>query len=916
MAAKNSKFNIVIAGAPMAGKRTLANALLGRKVLPANQFSLPVTEVVYGTVAGAKLTFDNPLRGNIDNKHVAPIIYQHLKKNGFKNVPPLRVDRTDFLKPSVSYTGEIPPAGNSCVKRLTVCDPSEFLKEYTVTVLPSIGLSYDDGLIRKSLSNADLVIFVINAVTAFSSLEHDYIEDYLSDAPAPIFFAVNQMDRLGRDTRDFKSYIKKKLEPYTDDDERCVCFISAQKGMTGRDTNNASLVRDSGIDRLLKQISEFLQNSIEDAVQDARRKTETIDGSIANSKTFRHTKTADQLTNIDDYITFAEELIERYTWKEDIRQSLTQRLDRIKQKQKDLFLNLSVIGEFNTGKSTFINALMREDLLRSSYIELGSVGTTVAATILEYSPERFLKVRNKSGKAQTFFYNTINAQKDALKQYAANPAYAKNVDSLTAGIPSSSLKNNLRIIDTPGTGNTELWHSETTIHTIDELSDASIILIDPTKPLPKSQIDFIHDYLQGVLYQCIFVITKIDELRPAECSRTVEYVRQKLSYEFDLDDPVVITYASLDVLETAIAGGVHPNPRKTELVEKSFKSETALYQYIERKKASAQANKLMILLEEMYVKIGSNMDEISSNYQKEHDQIVKSQKTDLRSFTDRQIRICTREFEDAVQNIRTGIESAVSNACSDAKASIFRSLDECKTEAGISNYTQNTFKTLCEQHGTGVLKNSSQMFSRFDGEAEKQITLFKNAFEKEYRRLGLVPMTHIPVSKGITVNVANTVDVSIQSAITYVQDAVKSTNRRMGGGAAAGAAIGTAILPGVGTIIGGIIGLFGGAMASKSDDEIRRQAKAELTNPLNTYFEKIEYQNSNNIDKYIRQLKQNITNEIDRHYGHYCDFVKQMIKEDERKKISIERKIKDIKDDMVQITQIGKKLNMSREKLR
>ena len=52
-------------------------------------------------------------------------------------------------------------------------------------------------------------------------------------------------------------------------------------------------------------------------------------------------------------------------------------------RQMDDFFLLVVVGEFNSGKSTFINALLSEDLL-----EEGVTPTTTKVTILRYSDKR------------------------------------------------------------------------------------------------------------------------------------------------------------------------------------------------------------------------------------------------------------------------------------------------------------------------------------------------------------------------------------------------------------------------------------------------------------------------------------------------------------------------------------------------
>ena len=94
-------------------------------------------------------------------------------------------------------------------------------------------------------------------------------------------------------------------------------------------------------------------------------------------------------------------------------------------------------------------------------------------------------------------------------------------------------------------------------------------------------------------------MTKVDVLRPAEVSKVIEYIKQKISYEFDIDEPFVITYASLNVLDAAL--GEEPANKKIKgLIDTSYSNESLMYQYILRHKQTAQSNKLSLLLDDIY----------------------------------------------------------------------------------------------------------------------------------------------------------------------------------------------------------------------------------------------------------------------------------------------------------------------------
>ena len=64
-------------------------------------------------------------------------------------------------------------------------------------------------------------------------------------------------------------------------------------------------------------------------------------------------------------------------------------------------INLTVLGEFNRGKSTFVNSLIGEDVL-----PVGVTPTTASINILKYSEEKTLKVLYKDDTEELKDFDT------------------------------------------------------------------------------------------------------------------------------------------------------------------------------------------------------------------------------------------------------------------------------------------------------------------------------------------------------------------------------------------------------------------------------------------------------------------------------------------------------------------------------
>jgi len=150
--------------------------------------------------------------------------------------------------------------------------------------------------------------------------------------------------------------------------------------------------------------------------------------------------------------------------------------------QLDDFFLLVVVGEFNAGKSAFINALIGENLL-----EEGVTPTTTKVNILRYGKE--------TGKK----------------------ALSENVESLT--LDSDYLKE-ISIVDTPGTNAIVREHEEITSLFIPR-SDLILFVTSADRPYTESERLFLKQ-IQSWGKKVVLVINKIDILQTPESLEEIQ----------------------------------------------------------------------------------------------------------------------------------------------------------------------------------------------------------------------------------------------------------------------------------------------------------------------------------------------------------------------------------------------------------
>lgn len=273
-----------------------------------------------------------------------------------------------------------------------------------------------------------------------------------------------------------------------------------------------------------------------------------------------------RLSRVDEHLAFVEGISEKYMGRiptdvtsagGDVRQitlirkqklswnEIHQQISFIRKKKNDKKLNISVIGEFSTGKSTFINALLRKELLASSALQ----GTTVASTVIDYSEGYEIELEYLDGRpGEELRYSCFQELRKGLERFTTDSSVARLLKSVNVFLPADILKNDFRIIDTPGTNVTEAWHEDVTVRALKEKSDLSIILTSAEKPVPNTMLGFVKKHLESILPQCVFVVTKLDLIRPRERNRQLAYIKMKLEEELEIRDAVALPYISPMVL--------------------------------------------------------------------------------------------------------------------------------------------------------------------------------------------------------------------------------------------------------------------------------------------------------------------------------------------------------------------------------
>ena len=493
-----------------------------------------------------------------------------------------------------------------------------------------------------------------------------------------------------------------------------------------------------------------------------------------------------EMADIQSHITYATTVLNRYNWDDSIKRSLKKQLDAIVAKQNDKVLNISVIGEFSTGKSSFINALVGHELLAVNVLQ----GTTVAITIIEYGASYSLSLVDKNGNSTTTEYKNINYLSSALQHYTTDPSYADSISHVRVTLPSDILKNGFRIIDTPGTNSLEQWHEEITRRAINDISDMSIILVDASRPMPETLVGFVESTLGNNVKDCLFVANKIDIIRSRERNGMLQFIQKKINLEFDIEGAEILPFASVALTNLFSKDIVTIDDDSKQL---TFDSLQSIFSFTAQKRIKTQAKKLLLLIDNMYANLNANITHVAQQYQKELRTLEQSKQMDFRPFIAQQIALRQKRFITSAQEKIRVTDMETDNLVNAAIANINSKIDSHTTSTldGLSKYIKEGELTSdIKVEGAQIANKTEKKFNQIKPIFNRQLTEFQSDFEKEFTRLKVLPIKFNVTPREVNVT-HNANSANIGPVASLISDELSKENWAFGGGGAAGAAIGT-----------------------------------------------------------------------------------------------------------------------------
>ncbi|MGI6285576.1 dynamin family protein [Neomoorella humiferrea] len=188
-------------------------------------------------------------------------------------------------------------------------------------------------------------------------------------------------------------------------------------------------------------------------------------------------------------------------------------------------LHLAVLGQFKRGKSTFINALLGEEVLPTAILPL-----TAVPTFLLWGPEIRVRVVFQEGnQSEEFTLRDPRTLAAFLAQFVTeegNPKNNKKVSHVEVFYPSPLLRQGVVLIDTPGIGSTFRHNTEVTLNFLPQC-DAAMFLISADPPITEVEVEFLKSIRSKVTH-LFFILNKVDYLNKDDITSLLTFIKNVL----------------------------------------------------------------------------------------------------------------------------------------------------------------------------------------------------------------------------------------------------------------------------------------------------------------------------------------------------------------------------------------------------
>ncbi|MHA1739737.1 MAG: dynamin family protein [Candidatus Heimdallarchaeota archaeon] len=635
--------------------------------------------------------------------------------------------------------------------------------------------------------------------------------------------------------------------------------------------------------------------------------------------------------DVDDHIDFLSNILHRPNIQDETKAEFESEFAKIRLRRTDPNLYLAVVGEFSSGKSTFINALLRDDLLKTQPLV-----TTGVATYIRYKDSLDISVDFKKQKKNLLYSKDKNQLWSKIETLApklyvinqdvrqflylatSNEDVTQEIVKVTIFHPANFLSNNIVIIDTPGSNVENESHHEITKKVISQ-SDAAVIVIPSDRPVSSSLVNFLSGPLRPFLHRCLFIVTKMDMIRkPNEQERLLNIIQTRLADFLEIEKPIVYASAPQIVIDVLEGEEVVP-PKKLKWQGEFEEMEIAFWEHLQRQRVVSVTEHVLRLLNQVYKKL-----DIHLNYQitmfGEHQQEIEQETIrDLPSFTLEQITKGRQKIDNTMVNVRTSMIDSVYWHKNTTKDKINQMIFEAGSSAELKQIVAEQIEPILMTDTKDFYTELQEVIKTINNRGRKVVKDFDKRFMKEYKRLKSLnkrlDYTELPSESEINIDLSDTLAPLDKFQKVFEKQSnlfwkrVFKTGFWLGVVAALTpitwpVAVGGAILAGIGHLV-----------FAPSLDDRKSKFWEELEPKLNEHFNVLENESLDILSEHIATLQELLEQHINTYMDKYKKVVQHMQLEQDKEARQLQYLRRYVQSDLEEITRRRKVVQHKQEQM-
>ena len=637
---------------------------------------------------------------------------------------------------------------------------------------------------------------------------------------------------------------------------------------------------------------------------------------------------------LEDNISFVESILADHPLADETKTASLESLGHIQKRSADPNLYLGVIGEFSCGKSTFLNAIMEDDLLKTNILQ----ATTAATTWMLHREKLDVEIEFGDGEIKTyrkdgntlfrrfidFFYKpSFNTEKERIKAFihavTAEEEIARQLRKVSVFHPCELFKKGLVICDTPGANAENQRHVEVASNTIVNDCDAAIVIIPADIPVSASLLSFLNANLGENAHRCIFVVTKLDLVgRERHWPHLLQTIRNRIAQGLNLDHVNLLACAPGIIVDILAGEELTINEKKqAKFIEQFSEAKEIIWKTLRANREIIQMERLAVLMSRLFLSLESELLTLKTKYQEEHAALEENQMEDFGTFAqghrerlEGMLHHEKRAYEDKALEI---IDKVRNDSLNKIKAKLYAFEERDKfnkfVKEGLQARLDLIFPTLAESLNTEV-------FDSMQAKSTECYSAFEEVFKEKYESLatlgGKLSFSTYGEQLSSKTSFERATSNSVQSAVDAINRNEAELIKDSAVGAATGAAIGTFILPGLGAFLGGALGAAFGSIFAKSLDQMKSEIWIQVSAELEKNFSEISRSSAEDIERALGVAISAMGKKLDLYVQEYDDLVRAMIARDEQQKNKLKSWQEKIDEDHPKLSRRLKSLNKVR----